>query len=39
MPCPPSVADNFIILKPRDQWPDPDKPKQQVVAELEALVR
>ncbi len=35
---PPSVADNFIILKPRDQWPDPDKPKLQVVAELEALV-
>lgn len=35
---PPSVADNFIILKPRDQWPDPDKPKTQVVAELEALV-
>ncbi|WP_300431988.1 efflux RND transporter permease subunit [uncultured Thalassolituus sp.] len=35
---PPSVADNFIILKPRDQWPDPDKTKQQVVAELEALV-
>ncbi|MAE21523.1 MAG: CusA/CzcA family heavy metal efflux RND transporter, partial [Pseudomonas sp.] len=24
----PSVADNFIILKPRDQWPDPDKTKQ-----------
>lgn len=35
---PPSVADNFIILKPRDQWPDPDKPKNQVVAELEELV-
>ena len=35
---PPSVADNFIILKPRDAWPDPDKPKSQVVAELEALV-
>jgi len=35
---PPSVADNFIILKPRDDWPDPDKPKTQVVAELEALV-
>jgi len=35
---PPSVADNFIILKPRDQWPDADKPKLQVVAELEALV-
>lgn len=37
-PMPPSVADNFIILKPRDQWPDPDKPKSQVVSELEALV-
>lgn len=37
-PMPPSVADNFIILKPRDQWPDPNKEKQQVVNELAALV-
>ena len=37
-PMPPSVADTFIILKERDQWPDPSKPKAQVVAELEALV-
>jgi cobalt-zinc-cadmium resistance protein CzcA len=36
--APPSVADNFIILKPRDQWPEPDKPKTQFVAELEAKV-
>ena len=36
--APPSVADNFIILKPRDQWPDPDKSKAQFVAELEAKV-
>jgi cobalt-zinc-cadmium resistance protein CzcA len=35
---PPSVADNFIILKPRDQWPDPSKPKNQIVEELAALV-
>ena len=35
---PPSVADNFIILKERDQWPDPNKSKAQVVADLEALV-
>jgi cobalt-zinc-cadmium resistance protein CzcA len=35
---PPSVADNFIILKPRSEWPDPNKPKTQVVRELEALV-
>lgn len=37
-PMPPSVADNFIILKPRSQWPDPSKSKNQLVAELEALV-
>ncbi|MBL4575630.1 MAG: CusA/CzcA family heavy metal efflux RND transporter [Opitutaceae bacterium] len=35
---PPSVADNFIILKPRDEWPDPNKPKDQLVDELAALV-
>lgn len=35
---PPSVADNFIILKPRDQWPDPNKPKEQIVEELATLV-
>ncbi|MFA5938715.1 MAG: CusA/CzcA family heavy metal efflux RND transporter [Sinimarinibacterium sp.] len=38
-PMPPSVADNFIFLKDRKAWPDPGKPKAQVVAELEATVR
>jgi cobalt-zinc-cadmium resistance protein CzcA len=37
-PMPPSVADNFIMLKPRAEWPNPRKPKAQLVAELEALV-
>ena len=37
-PVPPSVADVFIILKPRDDWPDPDKPKSEVVRQLEARV-
>ena len=36
--APPSVADNFIILKPRDQWPDPNKSKAQFVADLEKAV-
>jgi cobalt-zinc-cadmium resistance protein CzcA len=35
---PPSVADNFIILRPRDEWPNPDKPKAEVVADLEDIV-
>ena len=38
-PMPPSVADNFIILKPRDQWPDPDRSKADFVAKLENAVR
>ena len=37
-PMPPSVADNFVILKPRDQWPDPDKTKDELVAEMAAAV-
>ena len=37
-PMPPSVADVFIMLKPRAEWPNPAKPKTQLVAELEQLV-
>jgi cobalt-zinc-cadmium resistance protein CzcA len=37
-PVPPSVADTFVMLKPRDQWPDPRKPKAQLVEEMQAAV-
>ncbi len=37
-PVPPSVADVFIILKPRAQWPDPGKPKSRIINQLEARV-
>ena len=37
-PMPPSVADTFVMLKDRSEWPDPRKSKTQVVAELEATV-
>ena len=37
-PMPPSVADNFVILKPRSQWPNPDKTKDELVAEMAAAV-
>ena len=37
-PMPPSVADNFVVLKPRDQWPNPDKTKDELVAEMEDAV-
>jgi cobalt-zinc-cadmium resistance protein CzcA len=38
-PMPPSVADGFIIMKPRKEWPDPKKSKAKLVSELEAAVK
>jgi cobalt-zinc-cadmium resistance protein CzcA len=35
---PPNVADTFIMLKPRAQWPDPSRSKADVVAALEKAV-
>src|SRR3546814_15194357 len=37
-PMPPSVADTFIILKDRKDWPDPRKPKTELVREMQAAV-
>ena len=34
-PMPPNVADTFVMLKERDEWPDPSKPKAQLVKEME----
>lgn len=38
-PMPPNVADTFIMIKPRKDWPHPKKPKQQLVQEIEAAVK
>ncbi len=35
-PMPPSVADTFVMLKDRKHWPDPRKPKAELVREMEA---
>ncbi|MEQ8289800.1 MAG: CusA/CzcA family heavy metal efflux RND transporter [Gammaproteobacteria bacterium] len=37
-PMPPNVADTFIMLKDRKNWPDPQKPKATLVKELEQIV-
>ena len=34
-PMPPSISDGYVMLKPRDQWPDPKKPKSVLVTEIE----
>ncbi len=36
-PMPPSVADTFLMIKPREEWPDPKKPKSEFIAELEQV--
>ena len=38
-PMPPSVADTYIMLKPRLQWPDPKRPKADLVAAMEAAAQ
>ena len=38
-PMPPSMADTFLMLKPRDQWPDPRKPKSELIEEMEAAAK
>jgi len=33
-PMPPSVADGFVMLKPRSQWPDPSMSKQELIQKM-----
>ncbi len=35
-PMPPNIADGYVILKPRDKWPDPKKSKAALTAEIVA---
>ncbi|MGH8085552.1 MAG: efflux RND transporter permease subunit [Lysobacter sp.] len=37
-PMPPNVADTMMMMKPREDWPDPRKPKEQLIAEIQAVV-
>jgi len=38
-PMPPNVADTFIIIKPRKEWPKPGKSKEILVQEIEQAIR
>jgi cobalt-zinc-cadmium resistance protein CzcA len=37
-PMPPNVADTFVMLKPREQWPDPTKPKDVLIDEIRMAI-
>ena len=38
-PMPPSVADNFIMLKPKSEWPDPNLSKNALISQMQAAVQ
>lgn len=38
-PMPPNVADTFIMLKPKQEWPDPKRTKNDLVANIEKAVQ
>lgn len=35
---PPNIADIYVLLKPREDWPDPDKDKQALIQEMEVAL-
>ncbi len=37
-PMPPNVSDTFVILKPKDEWPDPNLSKQELIDRLQTAV-
>jgi cobalt-zinc-cadmium resistance protein CzcA len=37
-PMPPNVSDTFIILKPSDQWPDPDLGKDELIKRIRSAI-
>ncbi len=38
-PMPPNVSDTFIILKPHEEWPDPDLSKAELIDRIEVAVK
>jgi cobalt-zinc-cadmium resistance protein CzcA len=38
-PMPANVSDTFVILKPREEWPEPSSTKEDVRRRIEAAVR
>ncbi|MCO8169921.1 CusA/CzcA family heavy metal efflux RND transporter [Pseudomonas sp. 21LCFQ02] len=35
-PMPPNISDSYVMLKDRSEWPDPDKSRETLIAELQA---
>ena len=37
-PMPPNIADGFVILKEQEDWPDPEKPKYELIEQMEDVL-
>ena len=37
-PMPPNISDGYIMLKPRDQWPEPRKTRDELLAAVQKTV-
>ncbi|MDA8481740.1 CusA/CzcA family heavy metal efflux RND transporter [Pseudomonas resinovorans] len=34
-PMPPNISDSYVMLKPKEQWPDPDKSREALIADIQ----
>ncbi|SES86137.1 cobalt-zinc-cadmium resistance protein CzcA [Pseudomonas sp. NFR09] len=34
-PMPPNISDSYVMLKPKDQWPDPKKSRKALIADIQ----
>ncbi|QIL73197.1 CusA/CzcA family heavy metal efflux RND transporter [Diaphorobacter sp. HDW4B] len=37
-PMPPNISDGYIMLKPREQWPDPKRSREDLLAAVQEIV-
>ena len=34
-PMPPNISDSYVMLKPKDRWPDPSKSRESLIADIQ----
>ncbi|WP_017737132.1 CusA/CzcA family heavy metal efflux RND transporter [Pseudomonas sp. CBZ-4] len=34
-PMPPNISDSYVMLKPKEQWPDPNKSRDSLIADIQ----
>lgn len=34
-PMPPNISDSYVMLKPKEEWPDPNKSREQLIEDIQ----